>query len=82
MRRNFANPYRDDDRDYGDGAEVECLVLEALESEPKAWFFLTDLSRGLRLDRKRLDRVLWRLYRKRQARIRTHELGYTQWQGR
>jgi hypothetical protein len=80
MQRNFANPYRGDDRDYGDSGEVERLVREALESYPETWFFLPDISRALQLDRRRLERVLWRLYRKRQARMRTHELGYTQWQ--
>lgn len=82
MKRVFANPHVGDERDYGRDGEVERLVSQFLVGNRTEWFYLTDIATRFELDRKRLDRVLWRLFRKGKAQMRNDGRGYVQWRGR
>jgi hypothetical protein len=75
-----ANPHVGDERDYGPGGEVERLVLDFL-ADRDAWIFLTDIAMDLALDRRRLDTVLWRLWRAGKLQLQTVG-GYVKWRGR
>lgn len=78
----FANPHVGDERDYGRDGEVERLVSQFLAGDRARWFYLIDIAMRFELDRGRLDPVLWRLFRKGKAQVRTDGRGYTQWRGR
>ena len=58
---------------------MERLVSQFLVGNRIEWFYLTDIAMRFDLDRKRLDKVLWRVFRKGRARVRSDGRGYLRW---